>query len=56
MQVKTYRVWYQSTTYCYADIEADSEEKAEEIAENMNGGEFIATDNGDWSHLNTEEL
>lgn len=51
-----YRVWYQSSTYCYVDIEAESEDEANEIANHMDGGDFISTDDGDWGYLNTEEL
>ena len=51
-----YRVWYQSSTYCYVDIEAESKDEANSIAEHMDGGEFISTDDGCWGYLNTEEL
>lgn len=45
----TFRVFAKVITYCYADIPANSKEEAEQIAEDMDGGDFISTDDGgDW--------
>lgn len=52
-----YRVWAKSIDYCYLDVEADSQEEAEQIARDTDGGDFIE-DGGDWEYLfdETEEL
>lgn len=41
-----YRVVYKMVDYVYLDVEADSLEEAQEIAENADGGEF--TKEGGW--------
>ena len=48
--MKTYRVWAKVTSYVYLDVEAESPEKAREIAEEADGGEFSRPkiDDGDW--------
>ena len=52
-----FRVWAKMTSYAYLDIEADTKEEAEKIAEDTDGGEFISTDGGDWEILDeTEEI
>ena len=38
--MKTYRVNVTMTTELFADIEAESQEEAEEIADNMDGASF----------------
>ena len=43
-----YRVWAECISDVYVDIEAESEERAKEIAEEMDGGEFHDSGNGDW--------
>ena len=44
-----YRVWAQSISDVYLDVEADSEEEALQIAEDADGGEFIDDPTGgDW--------
>lgn len=45
---KKYRVWAQSITDVYLDVEAESEEEAKEIAEVTDGGDFQYTVWGDW--------
>lgn len=35
-----YRVWAMVTSYCYVDVLAEDEYKAEEIAELIDGGDF----------------
>ena len=42
-----YRVWAESITDVYIDIEAESEEKAFEVAKELDGGEFHEC-GGDW--------
>lgn len=53
-----YRVWAKMTNYCYLDVEADSIDEAEEIADETDGGDFINSEDGDWEILydQTEEL
>jgi hypothetical protein len=43
-----YRVHASYISYCYIDIDADSEEQAWELAENTDGGDFKQTELGDW--------
>lgn len=55
-EVKVYRVWAASTTYCYTDVVARSEAEAETLAEDIDGGDFIASeDEGNWEIINVEE-
>ena len=52
--MKTYRVYYKTTDYVYADIEANSIEEAKDIAAEMDGGEFILdADGGGWDYDRT---
>jgi hypothetical protein len=43
-----YKVYASYISFCYIDVEADSEEQAYEIAENTDGGDFKQTELGDW--------
>lgn len=43
-----YRVWAQSISDVYIDIEAESEEQARERAEDIDGGDFHDDGMGDW--------
>lgn len=43
-----YRVWAQSISDVYIDVEANSKEEAIEIADEADGGEFIDSNKGDW--------
>ena len=57
--MKTYRVWAKITSYAYIDIEAESAQEAEFMAENTDGGDFIPSENdGDWEIIcdKTEEV
>lgn len=48
--MKTYRITASFTTYCYANVEANSEDEAYEIAQGMDGGDFTPDPmRGDWS-------
>ena len=48
--MKTYRIVATMTTYCYANVEADSEDEAYEIARGMDGGDFTPDPmRGNWS-------
>lgn len=49
-----YRVFYKSIDYVYLDVEANSPEEAQEIAEDTDGGEFKADGYGDWEYDRTE--
>ena len=46
--MKKYRVWAKSISYCWLDVEADSEDEAMEIAEEADGGEYEESPYGDW--------
>ena len=48
---KKFRVWAKCTSWCYLDVDADSEEDALEIGRETDGGEFIPTEDGDWSTI-----
>lgn len=43
-----YRVWAESISYVYLEVEANSEDEALQIAEDADGGEFTDSGNGDW--------
>lgn len=43
-----FRVWAKLISYCYLDVEAEDEDKAKEIAEEVDGGEFHDDGFGDW--------
>jgi hypothetical protein len=48
--IKVYRVVASMTTYCYANVEAESEDEAYAIAQSMDGGDFTTDPmRGDWS-------
>lgn len=42
-----YRVWAESISYVYVDIEAESEDRAREIADILDGGDFHEDGFGD---------
>ena len=50
-----FRIVYKTTEYVYLDVEADSLEKAQEIAENTDGGEFVEEEAGDWEYCYTKD-
>ena len=43
-----FRVWAQSISDVYIDIEAENEDKAMEVAREIDGGEFHDDGYGDW--------
>jgi hypothetical protein len=45
---KTYRVWAVCESDCYIDVEAESEDEAKCIAEEIDGSQFTTSDSGDW--------
>ena len=45
---KRYRVFAETISDSYIDLDADSEEEAREIAEGMDGGAFTPCESGDW--------
>ena len=45
---KVYRILASSITYYAVNIEADSEEKAYELAGELDGNEFMELDETDW--------
>jgi hypothetical protein len=49
--MNTYRVTASYITYCYAEVEAESEDEAFDLARDMDGGEFDSDSNedGDWN-------
>jgi hypothetical protein len=50
--MKTYKVTACYYTYCTTTVEAESEEQAQEIAKDMDGGDFKQSGElGDW-HIN----
>ena len=54
MPKKIFRVQAECITYCYIDIEADSIDEANEIAEETDGGDFTSDENfGGWNVLDS---
>jgi len=53
--MKKFKCWAKYTTYVDIDIEADTKEEAEEIAENTDGADFNLPDEFDsnWHIVNT---
>lgn len=54
-----YRVWAEMITDCYVEVEAESEEEAMNIAEDIDGGDFITDDSygsGDWRITHADEI
>ncbi len=51
-----FRIWAQSITDCYIDIEAENEDIARKRAEEIDGGDFHTTVYGDWEWGSTERL
>ena len=51
-----YRVWAESISYVYLDVDAESEDESREIAEEADGGEFECSAFGDWFVTECEEL
>jgi hypothetical protein len=48
--VKKFKITASFVSYCHAEIEAETQEEAEQIARDMDGGDFIpAQDNDDWT-------
>ena len=54
--MKTYKVTASFISYCHAEIEAESQEEAEAIARNMDGGDFIPAESDDWEIESVEEV
>jgi hypothetical protein len=50
-----YRVMYKSTKLVYLDVDADSVEKAKEIADNMDSGEFCEDGTEEWEFDRVED-
>jgi hypothetical protein len=46
--MKTYRIEASSVEYLYADIEAETEDEAWDIAYKTDGGDFKRYSGGDW--------
>lgn len=54
---KVYRVWARSIGYCYIDIEAESAEKAQELADEcVDGGDFHDDGIGGWEWGSVAEM
>lgn len=57
MEKKMFRVFAESVTDSYVDVEAYDEQEARDIAEDMDGGDFIICDNaGDWRITTVDPL
>lgn len=56
MPIKTYKVTASFISYCHAEIEAESQEEAERIARDMDGGDFIPAESDDWNIESVEEV
>lgn len=47
--MKKFKITASFTSYCHAEIEAETQEEAEQIARDMDGGQFIPADRDDWT-------
>jgi hypothetical protein len=59
MSLNKYRVTASYTVYCYATVEARSEDEAYEIADQMDGGDFDPETNeasSDWQIAKVVEI
>ena len=55
--MKTYKVTACYNTYCTTTVEAESEEQAQEIAQDMDGGDFHYSGKlGDWNIIDVTEV
>ena len=55
--MKKYKVTASYLTYCTAEVEADDEDQAYEIARDMDGGDFTESrDNYDWNISDIQEI
>ncbi len=54
--MKKYRVWASSTTYLYAFVEADTEEMAIDLAREIDGSDFIESEQKDWDIYSATEV
>ena len=55
--MKKYRITASYLTYCTAEIEAETEDQAREIAHDMDGGDFESSrDCSDWSINEVTEI
>lgn len=52
-----YKVYYEQSSYLYAEVEANSPEEAYEIAELMDGGEFTEDIcSAEWRYVGAEDM
>ena len=55
-KMKKFRVYVESTSDYYIDVQAKNQEEAKEIAENTDGGEFIENGLGSWDITSADEI
>lgn len=53
--MRTYKVTAQYTTYVYQFIEAENDEQAWDIAQELDGGSFKDSGYGDWDICSVDE-
>lgn len=54
--MKKFKVWVKDVAYHYAFIEAEDEDAAFDIAKEMDGSEFIHSNQIDWDIYSVEEV
>jgi hypothetical protein len=54
--MKKFMITAYYTTTCFAEVEAEDEDQAYEIAREIDGGSFTNTDRGDWRIVDVEEI
>jgi hypothetical protein len=54
--VKKFRITASFTSYCHAEIEAETQEEAERLARDMDGGQFIPAERDDWTIETVQEV
>ena len=50
---RKFKVQAECITYCYIVVEATSADEANDIARDIDGGDFVTTEDGDWNILNS---
>jgi len=53
--MKTYKVWVKDISYNYALIEAEDEDAAFDITKEMDGSDFIQSNQTEWDIYSVEE-
>lgn len=53
--MRHYKVWAKCISYCYLEVDAETEDEAWEIAEETDGGVYTESPYGDWEIVEVVE-